>query len=641
MAMIEIKVPDIGDFDEVAVIELLVKPGDTIKSEQSLITVESDKASMEIPSSHAGVVKELRVKLGDKVKEGSVVLVLEGEASDTTGDGSGASSVAVASASTTSQANAAANSSVVTANVGSGNGSPATSSAASQSTPTTPAPTATSFAGSADIECDVLVLGGGPGGYSAAFRAADLGLSVVIVERYATLGGVCLNVGCIPSKALLHVASVMDEVSHMADLGVDFGKPKVNIDKLRGHKEKVIGKLTGGLAAMAKMRKVTTVRGYGAFVGANHLEVEETNGTGQEKTGTKKVVAFKKAIIAAGSQAVRLPFMPEDPRVVDSTGALELKEVPKRMLILGGGIIGLEMGTVYSTLGARLDVVEMMDGLMQGADRDLVKVWQKMNAHRFDNIMLKTKTVGAKATAKGIEVTFAAAEVGGTAPAPQVYDLVLQAVGRTPNGKKIAAEKAGVSVTDRGFINVDIQMRTNVPHIFAIGDIVGQPMLAHKAVHEAHVAAEVIAGELQGNKELAAAAFNARVIPSVAYTDPEVAWVGLTEDQAKAQGIKVKKGLFPWTASGRAIANGRDEGVTKLLFDDSPEAHGHGKILGGGMVGTHAGDMIGEVALAIEMGADAIDIGKTIHPHPTLGESIGMAAEVAHGSCTDLPPSKK
>ena len=646
MAMIEIKVPDIGDFDEVAVIELLVKAGDTIKSEQSLITVESDKASMEIPSSHAGVVKELRVKLGDKVKEGSVVLVLEGEASDTAGAGSGASSAAAASATTASQANAAANSSalnvsVATASPGSGNGSPATSSAASQNTNTTPAPTAATFVGSADIECDVLVLGGGPGGYSAAFRAADLGLSVVIVERYATLGGVCLNVGCIPSKALLHVASVMDEVSHMADLGVDFGKPKLNIDKLRGHKEKVIGKLTGGLAAMAKMRKVTTVRGYGAFVGANHLEVEETNGTGQDKTGTKKVVAFKKAIIAAGSQAVRLPFMPEDPRVVDSTGALELKEVPKRMLILGGGIIGLEMGTVYSTLGARLDVVEMMDGLMQGADRDLVKVWQKMNAHRFDNIMLKTKTVGAKATAKGIEVTFAAAEEGGTAPAPQVYDLVLQAVGRTPNGKKIAAEKAGVSVTDRGFINVDIQMRTNVPHIFAIGDIVGQPMLAHKAVHEAHVAAEVIAGELQGNKELAAAAFNARVIPSVAYTDPEVAWVGLTEDQAKAQGIKVKKGLFPWTASGRAIANGRDEGVTKLLFDDSPEAHGHGKILGGGMVGTHAGDMIGEVALAIEMGADAIDIGKTIHPHPTLGESIGMAAEVAHGSCTDLPPSKK
>jgi dihydrolipoamide dehydrogenase len=340
--------------------------------------------------------------------------------------------------------------------------------------------------------------------------------------------------------------------------------------------------------------------------------------------------------------------MPNDPRVVDSTGALELKEVPKRMLILGGGIIGLEMGTVYSTLGARLDVVEMMDGLMQGADRDLVKVWQKMNAKRFDNIMLKTKTVSARALPEGIEVTFESVEPGENgsnasvaAPAPQVYDLVLQAVGRTPNGKKLAAEKAGVAVTDRGFINVDIQMRTNVPHIFAIGDIVGQPMLAHKAVHEAHVAAEVIAGELQGNKELAAAAFNARVIPSVAYTDPEVAWVGLTEDQAKAQGIKVKKGLFPWSASGRAIANGRDEGVTKLLFDDSPEAHGHGKILGGGMVGTHAGDMIGEIALAIEMGADAVDIGKTIHPHPTLGESIGMAAEVAHGSCTDLPPGKK
>jgi len=338
---------------------------------------------------------------------------------------------------------------------------------------------------------------------------------------------------------------------------------------------------------------------------------------------------------------VRLPFMPDDPRVVDSTGALALQSVPKRMLILGGGIIGLEMGTVYSTLGARLDVVEMLDGLMQGADRDLVKIWQKMNARRFDNILLKTKTVAARATPEGIEVTFAPAEAGGICPAPQVYDLVLQAVGRSPNGKKIAADKAGVAVTERGFINVDIQMRTNVPHIFAIGDIVGQPMLAHKAVHEAHVAAEVIAGELQGNQALAAAAFNARVIPSVAYTDPEVAWVGLTEDQARQQGIKVKKGLFPWNASGRAIANGRDEGVTKLLFDDSEAAHGHGKILGGGMVGTHAGDMIGEVALAIEMGADAVDIGKTIHPHPTLGESIGMAAEVAHGSCTDVPPAKK
>ena len=624
--MLEIKVPDIGDFDEVTVIELLVKVGDKIRVDQSLLTVESDKASMEIPSSAAGVVKAIAVKLGDKVKQGSIVLSLESadSAADLSAD---SSAIAVPKQAAANQVieqiaiNNVANAAVAT-------------------------PVASNFAGTADLDCDLLVLGAGPGGYSAAFRAADLGLKVILVERYATLGGVCLNVGCIPSKALLHVAAVMDEVSHLGALGIEFGPPKVNIETLRSHKDKVIGKLTGGLAAMAKMRKVTTVRGLGQFVGANHLQVEETsgeNGTdkGQVKTGKTQTISFKKAIIAAGSQAVRLPFMPDDPRVVDSTGALGLKEVPKRMLILGGGIIGLEMGTVYSTLGARLDVVEMMDGLMQGADRDLVKIWQKMNAPRFDNIMLNTKTVGAKATPAGIEVTFAAAEEGGTAPAPQTYDLVLQAVGRTPNGKKLALEKAGVAVTDRGFINVDIQMRTNVPHIFAIGDIVGQPMLAHKAVHEAHVAAEVIAGELQGNKELASAAFNARVIPSVAYTDPEVAWVGLTETEAKAQGIKVKKGLFPWSASGRAIANGRDEGVTKLLFDDSPEAHGHGKILGGGMVGTHAGDMIGEIALAIEMGADAVDIGKTIHPHPTLGESIGMAAEVAHGSCTDLPPAKR
>ena len=632
MLNIEIKVPDIGDLAEVTVIELMVKVGDTIQPEQSLITVESDKASMEIPASHGGVVKEVRVQLGDKVKEGSVVLVLEGvdQAPRSSLDEKQALATAVIKNDAIQNVAIEATSPVTES-------APTTVPAAAA----TATPTPTPFAGTADLDCDLLVLGAGPGGYSAAFRAADLGLKVILVERYAALGGVCLNVGCIPSKALLHVAAVMDEVSHMSALGVDFGAPVVNVDKLRGHKEKVIGKLTGGLAAMAKMRKVTVVRGYGAFVDANHVMVEETTGTSQEKTGKSQTIAFKNAIIAAGSQAVRLPFMPDDPRVVDSTGALELKEVPKRMLILGGGIIGLEMGTVYSTLGARLDVVEMLDGLMQGADRDLVKIWQKMNAKRFDNIMLKTKTVGAKATPVGIEVTFAAAEEGGTAPAPQVYDLVLQAVGRTPNGKKIAAEKAGVTVSDRGFINVDIQMRTNVPHIFAIGDIVGQPMLAHKAVHEAHVAAEVIAGELQGNKELAAAAFNARVIPSVAYTDPEVAWVGLTEDQAKAQGIKVKKGLFPWTASGRAIANGRDEGVTRLLFDDSPEAHGHGKILGGGMVGTHAGDMIGEIALAIEMGADAVDIGKTIHPHPTLGESIGMAAEVAHGSCTDLPPTRK
>ncbi len=615
--LIEIKVPDIGDFDEVSVIEVLVKAGDSIKAEQSLITVESDKASMEIPASQGGVVRELKVRLGDKVRQGSVVLLLQAAGTAISPEKSKQNETPAQA----EQAQSAIKNIVDNAAVS--------------------APAAAGFSGVADLDCDLLVLGGGPGGYSAAFRAADLGLKVVLVERYATLGGVCLNVGCIPSKALLHVAAVMDEVGHLAAAGIDFGVPKVSVDGLRGHKEKVVGKLTGGLAAMAKMRKVTIVRGYGAFVGANHVEVEETSGTAQDKTGAKKVVAFKNAIIAAGSQAVRLPFMPEDPRVVDSTGALALQGVPKRMLILGGGIIGLEMGTVYSTLGARLDVVEMLDGLMQGADRDLVKIWQKMNTKRFDHIMLKTKTVGAEATPEGIKVTFAAAEEGGTALEPQTYDLVLQAVGRTPNGKKIAADKAGVAVTDRGFINVDIQMRTNMPHIFAIGDIVGQPMLAHKAVHEAHVAAEVIAGELQGNKELAATAFDARVIPSVAYTDPEVAWVGLTEDQAKAQGIKVKKGLFPWAASGRAIANGRDEGVTKLLFDDSEEAHDHGKILGGGIVGTHAGDMIGEIALAIEMGADAVDIGKTIHPHPTLGESIGMAAEVAHGSCTDLPPARK
>ena len=470
------------------------------------------------------------------------------------------------------------------------------------------------------------MLGSGPGGYSAAFRAADLGLKVVMVERYADLGGVCLNVGCIPSKALLHVAAVMDEVSHMAELGVSFGAPQLDIDKLRTHKDKVVGKLVGGVGSMAKMRKVTVLRGYGSFADPHHVEVELTTGDGQDKTGEKKLVRFAQAIIAAGSAAVRLPFLPDDPRIVDSTGALQLRQAPQKMLVIGGGIIGLEMGTVYSTLGARLDVVEMMDGLMQGADRDLVKVWQKMNARRFDNIRLKTKTVGAEATADGIRVQFEGLD---GQRSEGVYDLVLQAVGRSPNGRKIGADKAGVAVNERGFIPVDVQMRTNVPHIYAIGDIVGQPMLSHKAVHEAHVAAEVAAGD-------AKARFDARVIPSVAYTDPEVAWVGLTEDEAKLKGIAVKKGLFPWTASGRAIANGRDEGFTKLLFD--AESH---RILGGGIVGTHAGDMIGEVALAIEMGADEVDIGKTIHPHPTLGESIGLAAEAAHGSCTDLPPARK
>jgi dihydrolipoamide dehydrogenase len=593
MATIEIKVPDIGDFKDVAIIEVLVKPGDKIAKEQSLVTVESDKASMEIPSSHAGVVKELKVKLGDKISEGSLLLTLDAEGA-----------AAPASAPTPAPAAAA----------------PAKAPAPAAA-PDVAAPPAATHSGGSDLECDVLVLGAGPGGYSAAFRAADLGLKTVLVERFPTLGGVCLNVGCIPSKALLHVAAVMDEVKHFDALGVSFGEPKVDIAKLRAHKEKVVGKLTGGLSAMAKMRKVTVVQGTGEFLDPYHLGVTKSD-------GGKQVIKFKNAIIAAGSEAVKLPFMPkDDPRIVTSTGALELRQAPKRMLLIGGGIIGLEMGTVYSsTVGSRLDVVEMLDGLMQGADRDLVKVWQKMNAPRFDNIMLKTKTVGAEATKDGILVKFE----GEAAPKePQLYDLVLQAVGRVPNGKRIGADKAGVAVNERGFIPVDIQMRTNVPHIFAIGDIVGQPMLAHKAVHEGHVAAEVASGDTH-------AAFDARVIPSVAYTDPEVAWVGLTEDDAKARGIKLKKGLFPWTASGRAIANTRDEGFTKLLFD--AETH---RIVGGGIVGTHAGDMIGEVALAIEMGADAIDIGKTIHPHPTLGESLGMAAEAAEGHCTDLPPVKR
>ena len=608
MALIDINVPDIGDFKEVAVIEVLVKPGDTVKAEQSLITVESDKASMEIPSSAGGVVKEVKVKVGDKVAMGSVVLSLE--------TGAAATSAPAVSSPTT-----AAAAGVV------GNSAPTASPVAA-----VPVPAAASYAGGADLECDMLVLGAGPGGYSAAFRAADLGLKTVIVERFPVLGGVCLNVGCIPSKALLHVAAVMDEVNHFADLGVTFGKPQVDMAKLLAHKNKVVGKLTGGLAAMAKMRKVTVVTGVGEFADPHYLKVTGSDGKAQ-------TIRFKNAIIAAGSEAVKLPFLPkDDPRIMTSTGALELRQKPERMLVIGGGIIGLEMGTVYSTLGAKLDVVEMLDGLMQGADRDLVKVWQKMNAPRFDKLMLKTKTTGAEATKDGIRVMFEGLD--GT-KSEGLYDLVLQAVGRTPNGKKIGADKAGVVVSERGFIPVDVQMRTNVPHIYAIGDIVGQPMLAHKAVHEAHVAAEVAAGELLDDASLRRAQFDARVIPSVAYTDPEVAWVGLTEDEAKAKGIKVKKGLFPWTASGRAIANGRDEGFTKLLFDDSDEAHGHGKILGGGIVGTHAGDMIGEIALAIEMGADAVDIGKTIHPHPTLGESIGMAAEVAHGSCTDLPPARR
>lgn len=598
MSSVELKVPDIGGHENVDIIAVEIKVGDTVELEQTLITLETDKATMDVPADAAGVVKEVRVKVGDKISEGGVIAVIEASGS-----------AAVASAPKTED-------------------KPAAPAQVETPKSAVPAPQAASFSGSADAEYDVVVLGGGPGGYSAAFAAADEGLKVAIVEQYSTLGGVCLNVGCIPSKALLHNAAVIDEVKHLAANGIKYTAPEIDIDMLRGYKEKVIGKLTGGLAGMAKARKVDLIKGFGKFVGANHIEVALTESTQYEQateTGSKKTVAFKNCIIAVGSRVVNLPFIPKDPRIVDSTGALELRQIPEKMLIIGGGIIGLEMGTVYSTLGARLDVVEMMDGLMQGADRDLVKVWEKMNAHRFDNIMTKTKTVAVEAKEDGIYVTFE----GEKAPAePQRYDLVLVAAGRVPNGKLCDAEKAGVAVTERGFIEVDKQQRTNVPHIYAIGDVVGQPMLAHKAVHEGHVAAENCAGHK--------AFFDARVIPGVAYTDPEVAWVGVTEEIAKRDGIKITKSVFPWAASGRAIANGRDEGFTKLIFDAET-----GHIIGGGIVGTHAGDMIGEICLAIEMGCDAEDIGKTIHPHPTLGESIGMAAEVANGTCTDLPPQKK
>ncbi|MEE9926581.1 dihydrolipoyl dehydrogenase [Microvirgula aerodenitrificans] len=591
MSQIELKIPDIGGHAGVDVIEVSVKAGDRVEKDDTLVTLETDKATMDVPAEAAGVVKEVRIKVGDKVGEGDVIVLLEAGS---------AAAVAAAPAA-------------------------ATPAAAPVAPVAAPVAAAGAFAGNADIECDVLVLGGGPGGYSAAFRSADLGQKTVIVERYSTLGGVCLNVGCIPSKALLHNAAVIDEVAHLESHGIKFGKPEVDVDVLRAYKDKVIGKLTGGLAGMARARKVDIVRGEGRFLDANHLEVSVTLGEGREQTGERKVIRFKQAIIAVGSRVVKLPFIPEDPRIVDSTGALALRSVPKRMLIIGGGIIGLEMGTVYSTLGARLDVVEMMDGLMQGADRDLVKVWEKWNSHRFDNIMLNTRTTAVEAKEDGIWVTFE----GEKAPAgPQCYDLVLVAAGRAPNGKLIGAENAGVLVNERGFIPVDQQQRTNVPNIYAIGDVVGQPMLAHKGVHEGHVAAENCAGHK--------AYFDARVIPGVAYTDPEVAWVGVTEDEARKAGRKISKGVFPWAASGRAIANGRDEGFTKLIFDADS-----GHIVGGAIVGPHAGDMIGEICLAIEMGCDAEDIGKTIHPHPTMGESVGMAAEVALGVCTDLPPQRR
>jgi dihydrolipoamide dehydrogenase len=592
---IEVKVPDIGGHDNVPVIEVMVKVGDTVAKEQSLITLESDKATMEIPSSAAGVIKELKLKVGDEVSEGAVIAVLE-----------------VADAAASAEAPKAAAPAPA----------PAPAAAAPAPTPakaaTAPAPQAAGATGrKADIECKLVVLGSGPGGYTAAFRAADLGVDTVLVERYASLGGVCLNVGCIPSKALLHAAAVIDEAEAMAAHGVSFGKPKIDIDKLRSFKNKVVGQLTGGLAGMAKQRKVRTVQGVGTFVSPNEMEIETAEG--------KKLLRFEYAIIAAGSQSVKLPAFPwDDERIVDSTGALELKDVPAKLLVVGGGIIGLEMATVYVALGSEVTVVEFMDQLIPGADADLIKPLAKRLGSRLKGVHLKTKVVEAKATKKGIEVSYE----GESIPETNVFDRVLVSVGRSPNGNKIGADKAGVAVTERGFINVDTQMRTNVSHIFAIGDLVGQPMLAHKATHEAKVAAEVVAGQKSH--------FDARVIPSVAYTDPEIAWVGVTEREAKEKGLKIGVGKFPWAASGRAIGIDRTEGFTKLLFDE--ETH---RVVGGGIVGPHAGDLISEIALAIEMGAEAADIGLTIHPHPTLSESVGMAAEAYEGTITDLYMPKK
>jgi len=592
-----VTVPDIGDFKDIPVIEVLVKVGDIIQKEQALLILESDKATMEVPSELAGRVVSIALKVGDSVSFGTTILTL-----DVQGDVAAAPSPSAMTPAVAVEPTSIASVSSVTSS-----------------------PVSVTYTGKVDSQTQLLVLGSGPGGYSAAFRGADLGFQTVIVERYASLGGVCLNVGCIPSKALLHTAAVLEEVKSMAHHGVRFGAPSINLDELRKHKNDVVGKLTGGVAGMAKARKVRVVRGVGQFLDAHHIEVQETTGQGWDLTGKKEVIRFEKAIIAAGSQSVRLPFLPNDPRIVDSTGALELRSIPERMLVIGGGIIGLEMATVYRALGAKIDIVELADHVMVGADRDLVKVWEKMNLPSFHQVMLGTKAVSVEAKENGIWVKFE----GAKAPIdPQSYDLVLVAVGRTPNGKKINANAAGVLVDERGFIPVDRQMCTNVPHIFAIGDIVGQPMLAHKAVHEAHVAAEVAFG--------LNSSFDVKQIPSVAYTDPEVAWAGLTEEQCQAQNIAYEKGFFPWAASGRANANGRAEGFTKLIFDATTH-----RIIGGGVVGTNAGDLISEVCLAIEMGADAIDIGKTIHPHPTLGESIGMAAEVAHGTCTDLPPPRK
>ncbi len=577
--LIEVKVPAIGDFKNIPVIELLVKPGDTVKPEDALVTLESDKATLDVPAPAAGVVKELKVKLGDKLSEGSLILILE-----------------------TIDAGAAASAPPP---------SPAPSKTAAPPTPTPHASPLKPLT-QADIHTEVLVLGAGPGGYTAAFRAADLGKKVVLVERYPTLGGVCLNVGCIPSKALLHVAKVITEAEEAAHTGIAFGKPAIDIDKLRAWKSGVVGKLTKGLSGLAKQRKVQVVTGRGEFVSPHTIKVETTEGV--------KTIAFENCIIAAGSSVARIPGFPyDDKRIVDSTGALELEAIPKRLLIVGGGIIGLEMATVYDALGSKVTVVELMDALIPGADQDIVRVLQKRIAKRYEKILLKTKVSKIEALKEGLQVTF---DAGGTI-STDTFDAILMAVGRRPNGRDIKADLAGVTVNERGFIPVDKQMRTNVPHIHAIGDICGEPMLAHKASHEAKIAAEVIAGHK--------AFFDARTIPSVAYTDPEIAWMGLTETQAKAQGIEFEKAVFPWAASGRALSTGRDDGMTKLLIDKNTR-----RVLGAAIVGVNAGELIAEAVLALEMGADASDLCLTIHPHPTLSETVAFAAEIAEGSITDL-----
>ena len=620
---IELKVPDIGDFHDVPVIEVMVKPGDRVEKDQGLVTLESAKATMEVPASAAGVIREVKVKVGDNVEQGSVIAVVEAEgdaaakpadaASLPSPSGRGDAERRARSAGGEGADTAQARIVPETRTLTRPSGAPSPEGKGQSNAPPAPASNAAPETGrKPDLECAMLVLGSGPGGYSAAFRAADLGLDTVLVERYDTLGGVCLNVGCIPSKALLHAAEVIDAAALMGAHGIEFGKPKIDLDKLRNFKDKTVGQLTGGLALMARQRRVRAVQGTGSFVSPHELEVVH----GRDR----KLIRFEQAIIAAGSQAVRLPIFPwDDERVMDSTGALRLRDVPKTLLVVGGGIIGLEMATVYRALGSTVTVVEFLDQLMPGADADLVRPLAARLKKQGVSVHLKTKVTAAKAQKNGIACEFE----GDSIPEKKIFDRVLVSVGRSANGNKIGADKAGVAVTERGLIPVDTQMRTNVPHIFAIGDLVGQPMLAHKAVHEGHAAAEAAAGLKRH--------FDARVVPSVAFTDPEVAWVGVTEREAKEKNLDVGVGKFPWAASGRALGMDRPEGFTKLIYDKATH-----RVIGGGIVGVHAGDLISEIALAIEMGAEVGDIALTIHPHPTLGESVGMAAEVAEGTITDL-----